>query len=149
MNEKTKDFLFWGMLASALVLSVVNATDANATQPHAVFVQDHEKAIIKKTPYEVEVCSERTISGDKTADTLKGAILGGVIGNNIKGEENGGAIGAIIGGMLGHSNSNADGGTQLVCNKSTRYKETMETIYSHSTISFTYQGKSYTVRFKK
>ena len=53
MNEKTKDFLFWGMLASALVLSVVNATDANATQPHAVFVQDHEKAIIKKTPYQV------------------------------------------------------------------------------------------------
>ena len=149
MNEKTKDFLFWGMLASALVLSVVNATDANATQPHAVFVQDHEKAIIKKTPYQVEVCSERTISGDKTADALKGAIIGGVIGNNIKGEQNGGTIGAIIGGMLGHSNSDAQGGTQLVCNKSTRYKETMETIYSHSTISFTYQGKSYTVRFKK
>ena len=54
----------------------------------------------------------RTFSGDKTADTLKGAILGGVIGNNVGNVDNGGAIGAIIGGMIGHNNSNASGGTK-------------------------------------
>jgi len=149
MNEKTKDFLFWGMLASALVLSVVNATDANATQPHTAVVKDHYKTVINSSPYRVEVCRNQTTSGDKTADTLKGAIIGGVIGNNIKGEENGGTIGALIGGMLGHSNSDAQGGTRTVCTQETRYKETEQTVYSHSIITFTYEGKSYTVRFKK
>ena len=144
MNEKTKDFLFWGMLASALVLSVVNATDANATQPHAVFVQDHEKAIIKKTPYQVEVCSERTISGDKTADTLKGAILGGVIGNNIKGEENGGAIGALLGTIFANEKANQD-----KCFVDTRYDETRREVYDYSTFTFQFEGKTYTTKFIK
>ena len=39
--------------------------------------------------------------GASTGDVLKGAILGGIIGNNIKGENGGGAAGAVIGGILG------------------------------------------------
>lgn len=39
--------------------------------------------------------------GASTGDVLKGAILGGLIGNNIKGENGGGAAGAVIGGILG------------------------------------------------
>jgi len=30
-----------------------------------------------------------------------------------------------------------------------RYEESMETIYSHSTITFVYEGKQYSVNFKK
>jgi len=89
------------------------------------------------------------VSGDKTGDALKGAIIGGILGNNIKGEKDGGAIGAIIGGMLGHSNSNASGGTKRVCQVETRYSEESRRVYSHSTISFIYEGKSYRVNFKK
>lgn len=39
--------------------------------------------------------------GASTGDVLTGAIIGGIIGNNIKGETGGGAAGAVIGGILG------------------------------------------------
>lgn len=39
--------------------------------------------------------------GGNGAFDLGGAIIGGLIGNNIKGEDGGGAAGAIIGGLLG------------------------------------------------
>ena len=112
-------------------------------------VTDHDKAVIKRTPYVVEVCSERNVSGDKTGDAVMGAIIGGIIGNNVtKDLPDGGTAGAIIGGLLGHQNSTAKDGTELVCRNLTRYKESMQTIYSHSIITFNYDGKSYSVRFK-
>ena len=151
MSEKNKDFIFYGMVSFAFVLAVINLVkEARATQPYNVEIQDHEKAVIKRTPFQVEVCSERKVSGDKTADTILGAIIGGAIGQNItKDLPDGATAGAIIGGILGNQNSTANDGTKLVCNKMTRYKETMETIYSHSTITFNYYGKTYTVRFQK
>ena len=151
MSERTKDFVFYGMTALAFSLALINLVkEARATQPYNVDVQDHTKTVIKRTPQVVEVCSERKVSGDKTGDAVMGAIIGGIIGNNItKDLPDGGTAGAIIGGLLGHQNSTANDGTKLVCNKMTRYKESMETIYSHSTITFNYDGKNYIVRFKK
>ena len=62
---------------------------------------DVTKQVINRTPYEVEVCTERAVSGDKTKDTLTGAMIGGAIGNNVtKNVDNGGAVGALIGGIL-------------------------------------------------
>lgn len=151
MSERTKDFVFYGMTALAFSLALMNLVkEARATQPYNVDIQDHTKTVIKRTPQVVEVCSERKVSGDKTGDAVMGAIIGGIIGNNItKDLPDGGTAGAIIGGLLGHQNSTANDGTKLVCNKMTRYKESMETIYSHSTITFNYDGKNYIVRFKK
>ena len=151
MNERTKDFIFYGIMFAYLILSVMFiAKQAKATQPYNVEITDHEKAVIKRTPFQVEVCSERNVSGDKTADTILGAIIGGAIGQNItKDLPDGATAGAIIGGLLGNQNSTANNGTKLVCNKMTRYKESMETMYSHSTITFNYYGKTYTVRFQK
>ena len=124
--------------------SLVMTSSAYANQ-----VQDHYKSIISQTPYNVEVCRDRTTSGDKTADALTGAIIGGILGNNIKGEKDGGAIGAIIGGMLGHSNSSASGNTKRICSTQTRYNEESRRVYSHSSITFTYEGRRYTARFNK
>ena len=42
---------------------------------------------------------------DTTGDMLTGAIIGGILGNNLKGEKDGGAAGAILGGILGHQNA--------------------------------------------
>ena len=112
-------------------------------------VQDHYKNVIHKTPHNVEVCYDKSVSGDKTGDTLRGAILGGIIGNNVGDIDNGGAIGSVIGGMLGHSNSNATGGTKRVCQIETRYTEESMRIYSHSKITFEYMGKTYTLQFEK
>ena len=151
MSERTKSFVMYGMVAFAFFLALMNLVkEARATQPYNVNVQDYTKTVIKRTPQVVEVCSERRVSGDKTADTILGAIIGGAIGQNItKDLPDGATAGAIIGGILGNQNSTANDGTKLVCNKTTRYKESMETIYSHSTITFNYYGKTYTVRFQK
>jgi len=111
--------------------------------------QDHFKTVINKSPYQVEVCEDVAVSGDKTADVLTGAIIGGALGNNIKGEQNGGAIGAILGGMLGHANSSATGGTKRQCTVETRYNEERLKVYSHSTVTFTHEGRTYTLRFTK
>lgn len=116
---------------------------------YAESVQDFNKTVINRVPYNVEVCTNQTVGGDKTADTLKGAILGGVIGNNVGDVDNGGAIGAIIGGMLGHNNSNATGGTRRVCEVQTRYNEESVTMYSHSVVTFYHEGKQYKLRFQK
>ena len=128
----------------------ITGKSAFATQPYNVEVRDYQKTVIKRTPQVVEVCSEKKVSGDKTADTILGAIIGGAIGQNVtKDLPDGATAGAIIGGILGNQNSIANDGTKLVCNKMTRYKESMETIYSHSIITFNYYGKTYTVRFQK
>ena len=130
------------MIAAAAVLIISNKADASD-------VQDHYKTVISQKPYTVEVCRDRVTSGDKTGDALAGAIIGGILGNNIKGEKDGGAIGALIGGMLGHSNSSASGNVKTYCSNQTRYKEESRTVYSHSSITFRYEGKVYTVNFKK
>ena len=110
---------------------------------------DHNKTVINQTPYTVEVCKDVNVSGDKTGDTLKGAIIGGIIGNNVGNVDNGGALGAVIGGMIGHNNSDATGGTKRVCSFETRYNETENEVYSHSTMRFISEGKEHTIKFYK
>ena len=116
---------------------------------YAETVQDFNKTVINRVPYNVEVCTNQTVSGDKTGDTLKGAIIGGIIGNNVGDVKNGGALGAVLGGMIGHNNSNATGGTRRVCEVQTRYNEESVTIYSHSVVTFYHEGKQYKLRFQK
>ena len=111
-------------------------------------VTDHFKQVYHKTPHNVEVCYDKTVSGDKTGDALMGAIIGGIIGNNVtKDLPDGGTAGAIIGGMLGHNNSTAKSGTKTVCQVETRYTEQKREMYSHSTVTFTHDGKTYTLKF--
>lgn len=133
------------MKKTLMTLALIGASGS----AYAETVQDFNKTVINRVPYNVEVCTNQTVGGDKTADTLKGAIIGGVIGNNVGDVDNGGAIGAIIGGMLGHNNSNATGGTKRVCEVQTRYNEESVTIYSHSVVTFYHEGKQYKLRFQK
>lgn len=113
-------------------------------------VVDVTKQVFNRTPYEVEVCTQREVSGDKTGDTLMGAIIGGAIGNNVtKNVENGGAVGALLGGMLAHNNSRAKTSPATFCVIETRYNETVSTVYSHSVVTFVYQGKTYSLNFNK
>ena len=111
--------------------------------------QDHYKVVIEQKPYRVEVCRDMSVSGDKTGDTLKGAIIGGIIGNNVGDVDNGGALGAVLGGMIGHNNSNATGGTKRQCSIETRYQEESQEVYSHSTITFYDNGRKYTLKYNK
>jgi uncharacterized protein YcfJ len=144
MNIFQRQTLAWGAVGFIAFTFIANSVKAD-TQ-----VQDHYKNIIHKTPSQVEVCYDRQVSGDKTSDTIMGGIIGGVIGNNItKDLPDGGTAGAIIGSILGNMNSNSSGGTRTVCQTETRYTEQSKTMYSHSTISFVYNGKQYSLKFKK
>jgi uncharacterized protein YcfJ len=130
-------------------ISVLVATSANAESITGT-VQEHYKWVVNQTPYRVEVCRDVSVSGDKTGDTLKGAIIGGIIGNNVtKNVDNGGAVGALLGGILGHNSSKASGSTKRVCSVETRYEESREEVYSHSTIQFLLNGREHRLRFKK
>ncbi len=131
------------------ILTTVAMVGFMSTSANAETVTDHYKSVIEQTPYRVEVCRDVSVSGDKTGDTLKGAIIGGIIGNNVGNIENGGAAGALIGGILGHNNSKATGGTQRVCNIETRYEETQREVYSHSIVTFMYNGKQQRLKFVK
>ena len=147
MNYKDQNkmkHLTLGAIGFIAFTFVVNSVKADTT------VQDHYKNVIMQLPKRVEVCYDQSVSGDKTGDALMGAIIGGIIGNNVtKNLPDGGTAGAIIGGMLGHQNSDAKGGTRRVCREETRYTESQERVYSHSTISFLYNGKIHKVRFQK
>ena len=117
---------------------------------HAEVIKDHYKTVINKTPYYVEVCQDVTVGGDRTGDALTGAIMGGVIGNNVtKNVDNGGAVGALLGGIIGHNNSKAKSRVETQCRREQRFNESYQEVYSHSTVSFIHNNKSYTVRFQK
>ena len=63
-------------------------------------IEHHFLSVVEKTPYQVEVCKKVKVDGDKTSDTLTGAIIGGIIGNNVtKDLPDGGTAGAILGGI--------------------------------------------------
>tara|TARA_B100000035_G_scaffold283143_1_gene265127 strand:+ start:41 stop:469 length:429 start_codon:yes stop_codon:yes gene_type:complete len=139
-------FKYLMIVATAMFVATPALADLNVNGE----VTDTYKKIINKTPYSVEVCTDVHVPGDKTSDMLTGAIIGGIIGNNVtKDLPDGGTAGAIIGGILGHNNSTATGTTQRRCTFETRYNEEYQEVYSHSNITFTLNGQVYTVRFKK
>ena len=118
-----------------------------STTAYAQNIVDHYKTVIVQKPYTVEVCTQG--KGNNKSDItnfLEGAIVGGAIGNNIPGEKNGGALGAFLGGVL-NTERNKNNGPQ--CRTETRYEEEQQTIYSHSTITFTYEDKQQSLSFKK
>ena len=133
------------MLLKKLLLTsaIVSFTMAGNGLAQAQTVQDHYKNIIIKKPYSVQVCTQGNGKSD-LSNLLEGAIIGGAIGNNIPGEDCGGAMGAIIGGLL---NSENNKGQQ--CRTETRYDEEYQNVYSHSTVTFYYNGRQYTLRFNK
>ena len=138
-NQEKLRQLTLGAIGFIAACFVVNSVKADTT------VQDHYKNVIQKKPYTVEVCYQG--SGDKTGDTLLGAIIGGAIGQNItKDLPDGATACAIIGGILGNQNSTASG---TYCKTETRFNEESKTVYSHSTITFVYEGKQYKLNFKK
>ena len=141
----------WKLKALALGVGLLMTTTAQAGNVNVkgTHVHDTYKDVIKRQPYNVEVCYENMVNGDKTGDTLSGAILGGILGKALTGKDDAAAFGAILGGLVGHNESNATGGSRTVCQIETRFEDTNRRIYSHSTIVFIHEGTEYKVRFQK
>ena len=116
------------------------------------FIVDNYKDVVILEPYQVEVCGEVTDpAGDVVSGAIWGAIFGAIVGDVI--DDDGGRLpGAIIGAGLGANEEEKKGNTattSTVCKTETRHNEVRTEEYSHSTISFSYDGKKYELNFVK
>ena len=118
-------------------------------------VQDHYRTVTNKTPYqqcyEVEVPVYGEVGGSKPEDIIGGAIIGGIIGNQIGDSKGNGAAGAVIGGLIGNSAGKKQGvvGYRKETRCETKYNYSTEEVYSHSTITFYDNGRKYTLKYNK
>ena len=76
-----------------------------------------------------------------------GAIIGGIIGNKVgDGNDIGKVLGVVIGSNIG---SKEQGEVRNVCSNVTRYNEVQKTSYSHSVLTFEYNGTIQSINFTK
>ena len=141
-------------IIGAAILIAVFFQQARADSVNG-YIQDHYKSIVQQVPHNQQVCSEVYVPNRNTAgpdSMISGAIIGGIIGNNVtKNLPDGGTAGAIIGGILGLQNEqNAGGSYQTRCSTRTSYTESQKNVYSHSTITFTDStGTRRTIKYYK
>ena len=143
------------LIALFTVALSMSATAATSVQNGAV--TDNYKTIIKQIPYRVEVCQDRVQpAGDGSAtNELVGALFGGAIGNSFgkgDGKDAMTLFGALMGASLAHDDElkkNPGTKTVTVCDVQTRYEESTSKSYSHSTITFSSNGRKYSLDFVK
>lgn len=134
-------------------------------------VQDIFRTVTRNIPHTEQVCTtsqvpvygetQSTDNGSSILGTIIGGVAGGLVGSTIgKGKGNtlataGGAVtGAIIGNSVTSSNSSNNGqviGYRNVtnCNDKTTYTTVTEKVYSHSEITFYYNGRQQTLTFQR
>ena len=114
------------------------------------FIQDVYTELRTAEPYTVRECVMVRSGSDAAGGALGGMILGGLLGKGLTGQDNGAAAGAVIGGIIGADRA-AQNGNQLTekCTDVTRYRDGYKTVYDYSVITFTYEGKEYTLTFIK
>ena len=138
-----------GLTAGVLLAATVSA------YADSVNVRDHYREVIYLEPYTVEVCSKQQVSAASQEEIANaafwGAIFGAVVGDVVTEGDGGKLPGAVIGGAIGANNAAAESGTTTatVCKTETRKKSTSVNEYSHSTITFEYDGIMYELDFIK
>ena len=143
------------MRSLVLASCLLAATPAFAENVRGV-TEDHYKTVIEQEPYRVEVCKDVNVpiqGGVNTEGAIIGGIIGGVVGNQFgkgSGKEAATGIGALTGAIIGGGGNKTQGyRTERQCQIETRYEEREREVYSHSTIKFWNNGKTYTLRFQK
>lgn len=142
---------------SAVLVFFAGSATAQSTR---ATIEDHFRYVTNSTPKTERVCQEVQVPvyGQRpasTGDALAGALIGGAIGNQF-GNGSGKDAMTVLGAILGADAANKNGSRQIVgytsetrCENQTVYVSTEQRVYSHSTITFIENGKSYTVRFQK
>ena len=141
-----------------IITAAIIATPAVAlTIDGAPRIQDHYKDITRKVPVTETVCTDRQVPVRKesfsTGKAVIGGIIGGIIGHNLGGKNNRhitASFGTLAGSVIGGSENEVQGyRTQTNCENQTSYHSQTETVYSHSTITFTEDGQTYRLNFEK
>lgn len=114
-----------------------------------VYVQDMFRDIVTRTPTQIQVCEDVAVPGKADlGKTIIGGAIGSAVGNQVSKSDGAGAAGAVIGAII--ANSDNPSTIERRCRMETRYGQTTtQSVYSHSQITFTYEGKIYTLRFNK
>ena len=133
-----------------LIFGIVFAASAMAATKH-FDIKDHYHEVVYLEPYTIEVCEQQRVTNqdDLINNAFWGAIFGAVVGDVID-EDNGKVPGAVIGAAIGANEAEKNSTTTaMVCKTETRKKSTTVNEYSHSTITFEYDGVMYELDFIK
>ena len=141
------------------LIAILFASTAQADDQVKGRVTDYYNNVVVSTPHEKRLCEEYQVpiygqqgSADG-ADVLMGMIIGGLLGKGVTGKDNGAAAGAVFGGVIA-----ADKGgkrviqgykTETKCRTEVRYSDREERRYTHSIITFRYEGRDISVQFQK
>jgi len=114
-----------------------------------VYVQDMFRDIVTRTPTHVQVCEDVAVPGRADlGKTIIGGAIGSAVGNQVSKSDGAGTAGAVIGAIIANRDNPAN--IERRCRMETRYGQTTsQSVYSHSQITFTYEGKVYTLNFNK
>lgn len=143
------------------VVTVVAFGLAACTPAFGETVQDHYKSVTKRVPTTYQSCEVvdvpiygQTGGGASGADVLTGMIIGGLLGKGVTNKDDGAAAGAVIGGVIAADKKKGQQTIvgykqQQVCRDVTTFSESTHNVYSHSTVTFTHEGRTYSLRFQK
>ena len=141
------------------VVAILLASSANADSSIRGNVVDYYNNVVVSTPHEKRLCEEYQVPiyGQQGSvdggDVLMGMIIGGLLGKGVTGQDNGAAAGAVFGGVIAADKANktvVQGyKTETKCRTEVRYSDRTERRYTHSIITFRYEGRDISVQFQK
>ena len=141
------------------IAAILFASVASADSSVKGNVTDYYNNVVVSTPHEKRLCEEYQVPiyGQKGSvdggDVLMGMIIGGLLGKGVTGQDNGAAAGAVFGGVIaadkGSKRSIQGYKTETKCRTEVRYSDRTERRYTHSIITFRYEGRDILVQFYK
>jgi len=147
--------------AIGIALVAFNVTNAIAEQYNVTGVVKSVNPVFQTVSQQIPTQSCNTVdvpvygnSGSQGSSVfgldLEGAIIGGVIGNNVtKNVDNGGAVGALLGGMIGSDrkrNNQQIVGYRQEQRCSTSYTTQQQQVFSHNDIVVDVEGLTVSAR---
>ena len=141
------------------IIAILFATTASADSSVKGNVVDYYNNVVVSTPHEKRLCEEYQVPiyGQQGSvdggDVLMGMIIGGLLGKGVTGQDNGAAAGAVFGGVIAADKAGkrtVQGyKTETKCRTEVRYSDREERRYTHSIITFRYEGRDISVQFQK